>query len=106
MDRNEESFAQKIKKLMDAKDANIKDVASACGVSRQSVMKWRSGESSPGYDHIKRLCKYFKISADYLFYDDIDPKTLELFEVCYALNEAGQDILTNTGKSLLTYHHK
>lgn len=42
------------------------DVAKAIGVSRQALGKWANGETVPDILDLKKLAKYFNISADYL----------------------------------------
>lgn len=42
------------------------DVAKAIGVSRQALGKWANGETVPDIIDLKKLAKYFDVSADYL----------------------------------------
>lgn len=51
-------------------------MAELCGVSRQTVQKWESGESAPVYKHIRMLREHLGVSADYiLFGADWVPKS-------------------------------
>lgn len=42
------------------------DVAKSIGVSRQALGKWANGETVPDIIDLKKLAKYFNVSADYL----------------------------------------
>ena len=44
----------------------IYELASALGVTRQTISKWETGESSPDFDKIVPLCNFFEISTDEL----------------------------------------
>lgn len=63
-------FAKLLSELLqDVKIANgiIQDnVAKSIGVSRQALGKWANGETVPDILDLKKLAKYFDVSADYL----------------------------------------
>jgi transcriptional regulator with XRE-family HTH domain len=50
-------------------------LAEKCGVSRQSVTKWESGESEPSIDKLCRLSEVFNVSLDDLIKYNASPKT-------------------------------
>jgi transcriptional regulator with XRE-family HTH domain len=50
-------------------------LAEKCGVSRQSVTKWESGESEPSIDKLCRLSDVFNVSLDDLIKYNASPKT-------------------------------
>lgn len=51
------------------------DVAQRLGVSRQTVSKWETGQSTPDLDKIVALSKYFSVTTDYLLTDSIKMET-------------------------------
>jgi len=47
-------------------DMNQADIASAVGVTRQTISDWRHGKTVPSADALGKLAEYFKVSSDYL----------------------------------------
>ena len=43
------------------------DLAHLCGVSRQAVSKWESGQSVPDAENLLAISKALEVSIDYLF---------------------------------------
>ena len=43
-----------------------RELAEIIGVTQDSVSLWEKGKRLPATEHIIALCKFFKISADYL----------------------------------------
>lgn len=59
------------------------DVAKAIGVSRQALGKWANGETVPDILDLKKIAKYFNVSADYLLGLNNDPTTdPDLIKAC------------------------
>lgn len=59
------------------------DVAKSIGVSRQALGKWANGETVPDILDLKKLAKYFNVSADYLLGLTGNPTTdTDLKAVC------------------------
>lgn len=59
------------------------DVAKAIGVSRQALGKWANGETVPDILDLKKLAKYFNVSADYLLgLNDIQTTNPDLIKAC------------------------
>ncbi|MDE6123924.1 MAG: helix-turn-helix domain-containing protein [Eubacterium sp.] len=48
-------------------DLTQQDVADICGVSDATVGHWETGRRDMKIDSIIKLCRYYKISADYIF---------------------------------------
>lgn len=74
------------------------ELAEKCGVSRQSVSKWESGQSVPDLDKILALSDLFDVTTDYLLKDDSAKNA-----------ESGQDKCGQTdtgGKSPYEYEDK
>ncbi|MDE7306840.1 MAG: helix-turn-helix domain-containing protein [Clostridia bacterium] len=48
------------------KNMSQRKLAEVLGVTQDSVSLWETGKRLPATEHIIALCKFFKISADYL----------------------------------------
>ena len=57
---------EKIYSLRKEKGLSQEELASELNVSRQTVSKWETGESSPDFDKIVPLCELFGISTEEL----------------------------------------
>lgn len=57
---------EKIYLLRKEHNLSQEELANELNVSRQTVSKWETGESSPDIDKIVPLCEYFGITADEL----------------------------------------
>ena len=72
-------LGKKIETLRKQKKMSQEQLADKLGVSRQSVFKWESAESTPSIDKLKELSKLFGVSLDVLLDDTKDvneePKT-------------------------------
>lgn len=67
----------KLLKLRKEKWLSQEEVADRLKVSRQTISKWETGQSSPDFDKIVPICELFEISCDELLVDkekDIDIK--------------------------------
>jgi len=56
----------KLKELRKEKEVSQAEVANAIGVSVSAYSNYEQGLREPSYDILKRLCKFFDVSADYL----------------------------------------
>ena len=43
-----------------------KQLAEILNTTDDSVFSWENGRSEPSIEMIRRICKYFEVSADYL----------------------------------------
>lgn len=68
------TLSEKISNLRKQKGWSQEELGEHLEVSRQSVSKWKSGESIPSIDKIIRLSEIFNVTTDYLIKNDI--KTL------------------------------
>ena len=66
-----EWIGSKIKDLTTENNISIVKLALTAGVSRQTVNDWINGQIPKG-NHLIFLCKFFKISPDYLFPQGFD----------------------------------
>ncbi len=60
------SMAERIQHLRKSKGISQEDLADKIGVSRQSVSKWESAQSSPDIEKVILLSEYFGTTTDYL----------------------------------------
>lgn len=59
-------LGKKLYELRKSKNLSQEDVASKLNVSRQTVSKWETNQSTPDFDRIVPLCELFEISTDEL----------------------------------------
>ncbi|MEA4994312.1 MAG: helix-turn-helix transcriptional regulator [Oscillibacter sp.] len=60
------SLSKKIYELRKANNLSQEQLAEKVSVSRQSISKWESGETTPEIERIIELSKVFNVSTDYL----------------------------------------
>lgn len=60
----------KIYELRKTNNLSQEQLAEKIGVSRQSISKWESGESSPELERLIALSQVFNVSTDYLLKDN------------------------------------
>lgn len=60
------SFGSRLKELRTDKKASQKQVASDIGISITTISQYESDSRFPNEEILKRLCKYYQISSDYL----------------------------------------
>ncbi len=63
------TLGEKILSLRTARDMSQDDLAEKLEVSRQSVSKWETGQSTPDLDKIIKLADLFGVSVDELVRD-------------------------------------
>lgn len=61
-----EVFPDNLRNIMYEKDITQQDLATKCGVSRQSVSYWQNGDSVPDAMQLKKIAEYLEVSSDYL----------------------------------------
>lgn len=59
-------YYQRIKELRIDNDLFQKDVAKILGISQQYYSKYEKGENEIPLHHLKTLCLYYGVSADYI----------------------------------------
>ncbi|MGM0216684.1 helix-turn-helix domain-containing protein [Enterococcus sp. AZ109] len=59
-------LSEKILKLRKSKGLSQDELGEQLGVSRQSVSKWESGQTTPELDKITKLANIFDVTTDYL----------------------------------------
>lgn len=60
------SINERLYKLRKEKNISQEELANEIGVSRQTISKWETGESTPDFDKIIPLCEFYGITSDEL----------------------------------------
>ena len=60
------NLAEKIFELRKSNSMSQEQLAEQIGVSRQSISKWESGDSTPELERLVELSRVFNVSTDYL----------------------------------------
>ena len=82
------TLSEKILDLRTRRGMSQEDLAAALEVSRQSVSKWETGQSTPDLDKIIRLADLFGVSVDELVREEERPEPPEP-QVVYVSRRAG-----------------
>ena len=59
-------FSERLKELRQARNLTQTQLADAVGVSFATISKWERMQRQPTLENIKSLCKFFKVSSDFL----------------------------------------
>lgn len=60
------TIAERLYKFRKDKGLSQEDLANELGVTRQTISKWETGESTPDFDKIIPLCNFYGITSDEL----------------------------------------
>ena len=60
------TISERLYNLRKEKNISQEELANELGVSRQTISKWETGESTPDFDKIIPLCNYYGITSDEL----------------------------------------
>ena len=60
------NFGEKLYELRKEKNLSQEEVAEKLNVTRQTVSKWETNQSTPDFDKIVPLCEFFEITTDEL----------------------------------------
>lgn len=71
------TIGEKILNLRKQKNLSQEEVANCLNVSRQTISKWETDQSTPDLDKIGPLCDLFEITADELIIGKINQNQLE-----------------------------
>lgn len=61
-----ETFGEKLKELRIEKGLTQKEVAQALSISIPTLSHWECNYQEPSFNDLKTLCRFFKVSSDYL----------------------------------------
>lgn len=59
-------FHEKIKGLREDADKQQSEIAEVLGITQQQYSLYETGRRAFKVEHIKTLCEYFQVSADYI----------------------------------------
>ena len=93
-------LGEKLFELRKSKNLTQDDVAEKINVTRQTVSKWETNQSTPDFDKIKPLCELYEISADELLTGEKKEENNENEE--WNFNEAKKHIFER-GKDKIDY---
>ncbi len=68
------NLGEKLYQLRKAKNLSQEETAEKLNVTRQTISKWETNQSTPDFDKILPLCKLYEISTDELLTDQIIEK--------------------------------
>ena len=60
------TIGERLLKLRKEKNISQEELANALDVSRQTISKWETDQTTPDFDKIVPLCEYFNITSDEL----------------------------------------
>ena len=60
------NISERLFNLRKEKNLSQEELANVLGVSRQTISKWETGESTPDFDRIIPLCEFYGITSDEL----------------------------------------
>ncbi len=63
---------EKILYLMEVNGVNAKKLTADLGMAVSSVTDWKKGKAKPSVEAIVKIAQYFKVTTDYLLYDEVD----------------------------------
>ena len=59
-------IGSRIKKYREEQNISQEELALKIFVSRQTISNWENDMGEPPYETLKKICKYFEVSADFL----------------------------------------
>ena len=59
-------LGKKLKEIRLEKGLRQKDVADAMGLTLRAICNYEAGTREPSLDILRKLCRFFDVSADYL----------------------------------------
>lgn len=60
------NLPEKLKELRKEKGISQKEVSAALGLTRNAFTNYENGYREPSLETLKKICRYFEVSADYL----------------------------------------
>ncbi len=60
-----ENFGEKLKELRIEKGLTQKELATELGNAQSAIFYWETNKQEPTISALKKLCKFFEVSADY-----------------------------------------
>lgn len=111
---NKKIMARNIKKYLEMRSINSKQLAEYIGLPYSTVLSWVQGKTYPRIDKIELLCKYFgcqksdlvedKSEVSVVYYQE--PDLNEIIELYKGMNQQGKDMLLMTARSFSVSYPK
>ena len=67
------TYVDMIRELREDRDLSQKQLAIILGTTQQMYSRYENGENELPLRHLSALCKFYKVSADYILGIDINP---------------------------------
>lgn len=77
-------ISKRIQLLRMKKGLSQEQLAEKINVSRQTVSKWETGQSSPDIEKVISLCHFFEVTTDYLL-EGIEKKSNNQMYTCFSI---------------------
>lgn len=100
------TIGEKILNLRKQKNLSQEEVANCLNVSRQTISKWETDQSTPDLDKIGPLCELFEISADELIIGKKENKEVVINQSTQKIDEINDNKRKKAlgiGKGVLIY---
>lgn len=83
------TFGEKLLRLRKRDGLSQEGLAEALGVSRQAISRWEMGTAMPDSPNLLKISRLFKVSADYLLYDEYEDESRHAAETAPAKENRG-----------------
>ena len=99
------SFCNRLRGLIEDRDLTQKHVATELGIAPSTVGGYVQGSSEPDFETLRRLAKYFNVSADYLLEIQMgktaDYREDDLLRIYRGMTQEQQEIYIEQGKAFV-----
>lgn len=97
------NIGQKLLELRKSKGLSQEEVADKLNVTRQTISKWETNQSTPDFDKIAPLCELYGISADELLTGKKETNKNAVVEQVQDQEEIKKKRASGIGKGILLY---
>ncbi len=71
------SFNRKLRDLREEQQLSQTELGKAISVNKSYVSAWETGKGKPSFDNLIALSKFFRVSVDYLVFDNVPREGVE-----------------------------
>lgn len=112
-EKTEKIFAKKIKMLRNERGLSQTELGKIIDIHYTHISRYERGIALPSIDCIKRIAKEFKVSTDYLLFDNEnnvvnsnlnDPELLQAFSIIDDMNNDEKFIIKKTLQAFVLQH--
>jgi len=97
-------LADKISDLRKKNGWSQEELAELLDVSRQSISKWESAQSTPDMNRILKMSEIFGVSTDFLLKDEMEPAPAELLQTTASVvNSQARSVSMEEASDFLSY---